>query len=57
MCGLVCLFSVLADHDRQTSFFQNEEIFVKLDELDEFYRISQAWIGSNFSPTQAQETL
>ena len=31
----------------QSSFFQNEEIFVQLhvDELDELDRITQAWIG------------
>ena len=27
-----------------SSFFQNEEIFVQLDELDEFDRIIHAWI-------------
>ena len=37
--------------------FQNEEIFVEFNELDEFYRITHAWIGSNFSLTQAQKTL
>ena len=30
-------------------FFQNEEIFVKLDELDELERITHAWIGFNYS--------
>ena len=37
-----------------SSCFQNEEIFV---ELDEFYRITHEWIGYNFSLTQAQKTL
>ena len=31
-----------------SNFFQNEEIFVELDELDEFYRITHSWIGSNY---------
>ena len=38
-------------------FFQNEEIFVQLDELDEFDRIIHAWIGFNYSLTQAQKTF
>ena len=38
-------------------FFQNEEIFVQLDELDELDRITHAWIGFNYSLTQAQKTL
>ena len=38
-------------------FFQNEEIFVKLDELDELDRITQAWIGSNYSLIQVQKTI
>ena len=41
----------------QSSFFQNEEIFVKLDELDELDRINHAWIGVNYSLTQAQKTV
>ena len=28
-------------------FFQNEQIFVKSDELDELDRITQAWIWFN----------
>ena len=36
-----------------SSFFQNEEVFVKLDELDKFYRITHAWTGFNYSLTQA----
>ena len=31
------------------SFFQNEEIFVSLDELDELDRIIYAWIGFNYN--------
>ena len=38
-------------------FFQNEEIFVQLDELDELDRITQAWIGFNNRLTQAQKTI
>ena len=38
-------------------FFQNEEIFVQLDQLDELDRITQAWIGSIHSLTQAQKTF
>ena len=37
--------------------FQNEEIFVQLDELDELDRITHAWIGFNYSLTQAQKTF
>ena len=40
-----------------SSFFQNEEIFVQLDELDELDRITYAWIGFNYSLAQAQKTL
>ena len=38
-------------------FFQNEEIFVQLDKLDELDRIPQAWIGFSYSLTQAQKTF
>ena len=38
-------------------FFQNEEIFVQLDELDELDRITQIWIGFNYSLTQAQKNI
>ena len=41
----------------QSSFFQNEEIFVKLDELDELDIITHALIGSNKSLTKAQSTF
>ena len=34
--------------------FQNKEISVQLDELD---RITHAWIGFNYSLTQAQKTV
>ena len=37
-----------------SSFFQNEEIFIQLDELD---RITHAWIGFNYSITQTQKTF
>ena len=37
--------------------FQNEETFVQLDELDELDRITHAWIGFNYSLTQAQKTF
>ena len=39
------------------TFFQNEEIFVELDELDELDRITHAWIEFNYSLTQAQNTV
>ena len=32
-------------------------MFIKLDEFDEFDRITHAWIGFNYSLTQAQETF
>ena len=35
-------------------FFENEEIFVQLDEVD---RITRTWIGFNYSLTQAQKTF
>ena len=38
-------------------FFQNEEIFVQLDELDELDKIIHARMGLNYSLTQAQKTL
>ena len=38
-------------------FFQNEEILVQLDELDELGRITHAWIWLNCSITQAQKTV
>ena len=38
-------------------FFKNEEIFVKLDELDELDRITYARIGFKYSLTQAQKTV
>ena len=38
-------------------FFQNEEIFVQLDELDELDRITHAWIGFNYSLIQAEKTF
>ena len=41
----------------QSRFFQNEAIFVELDELDELDRITHARIGLNYSHTQAQKTL
>ena len=37
--------------------FQNEKIFVQLDELDKLDRITQAWIGFNYSLTQTQKTF
>ena len=44
-------------NSRSTSFFQNQDIFVQLDELDELDKITHAWIGFNYSLTQAQKTL
>ena len=37
--------------------FYNEEIFVKLDELDKLDSINHAWIGIKYSLTQAQNTF
>ena len=43
---------------RQSSFFfQNEDIFVQLDKLVELDKITHAWIGFNYSLTQAQKTF
>ena len=39
------------------AFFQNEEIFVQLDELDKLDRITRSRIGFNYSLTQAQKTF
>ena len=38
-------------------FFQNEDIFVQLDELYEIDNITHEWIGFNYSLTQAQKTF
>ena len=38
-------------------FFQNGEIFVQLDELEEFDKTTHAWIGFNYSLTQAKKTF
>ena len=38
-------------------FYQNEEIFVQLDDLDELDRIIHAWIGFDYHFTQAQKTF
>ena len=38
-------------------FFQNEVIFVQLDELNELDKITHALIGFNYSLTQAQKTI
>ena len=40
-----------------SSFLQNEEILVQLDELDELDRITHTCIGFNYSLTQAQKTF
>ena len=37
--------------------FQNEVILVQLDELDKLDRITHAWIGFNYSLTQAQKAF
>ena len=37
--------------------FQNEEIFIQLDELDKFQRITHVWIGFNNRLTQAPKTF
>ena len=41
----------------ESFFFQNEEIFIQLDELDELDRIAYAWNGFNSCLTQAQNIL
>ena len=38
-------------------FFQNEEIFIQLDDLNQLDRITNAWIGFNNSLTQGQKTF
>ena len=38
-------------------FFKNEEIFVQLEELEEFYKITHALIGFNYSLTEARKTF
>ena len=40
-----------------SSFIQNEEIFVQLDEFGEFNIITYAWIVFNYSFTQAQKSF
>ena len=42
---------------RQSSFFQNEDIFLEFHELDELDRITHAWIGFHYSLTEAQKTF
>ena len=37
--------------------FQNEVIFVQLDELDKLDRITHAWMAFNYILTQAQKTF
>ena len=38
-------------------FFQNEDIFVQLDELDKLDGITHARVGFNYSLPQAQKTF
>ena len=45
------------EHLNNLVFFQKEDNFVQLDELDELDRITHAWIGFNCSLTQAQKTF
>ena len=48
------------DVDRKpihSSFFQNEEIFVEVDELDNLDRITHVWIGINYNLAQAEKTV
>ena len=40
-----------------SSFFQNEVIFIQLDELDELDSVTHEWIGFSYSLTQAQKTF
>ena len=43
--------------NKHSSFFQNEEIFVQLDKLDELDRITHARITFNYNLTQARKTF
>ena len=52
---LLLLDSFRLQFNHSLFFFQNEEIFVQLDESDELDRIIQAWIGLNYSLRQAQK--
>ena len=57
-CGLILsLFPAKMCQSIHSIFFKNEEIFVQLDELDEWDRITQAYIGFNNSLTKAQKTF
>ena len=47
------ILTLTVNWPRQSSFFQNEEIFIQLDELGKLDRISQAWKWLNYSFTQA----
>ena len=38
-------------------FFQNKQIIFHLYKLDNLDRISNAWIGFNYSVTQTQKTF
>ena len=38
-------------------FFQNEEIFIQLNELDELDKITPAWLRFNYNLTQAQRSF
>ena len=42
-------------HRHITILFINVQIFIQLDELNELDTITQAWIGFNYSLTQAQK--
>ena len=41
--------------ETQPSFFQNERIFIQLDELDELDKITHAWIRINLQSHQSTE--
>ena len=43
-------------HNKQSIFFQNEVIFIQLNELDKL-DMTHAWIGFNNSLTLAQDIL
>ena len=50
------MLGIKVQHEIHSSFFQNEEIIVQLDELDKLDRITHVWIGFNYSLTQAEKT-
>ena len=56
-CLITVLTSALLWNISHSSFYQNEDIFVQWDELDELNTIIHAWIGFSYSLTQVQKTF